>query len=346
VVAEPSASSWVEAAVKRVDARLQELFASKRAESLRISPEAPELIDAVAELTMRGGKRLRPLALYASFVAVHGDGGAGATLDASAALELLQSYFLIQDDWMDGDEQRRGGASVHSALARKHHHAQLGASLAILASDLAAGFAWELISAAPFPPARLTEALAAFGRMHFEVVCGQQLDLLGHADVALMHQLKTGSYTVRGPLRMGALLGDASSEQLSALDRFGAPLGLAFQLRDDLLGAFGDRAAVGKPVGNDLRAGKRTALVAEARTALSPSDAIVLDAVLGKPDASDAAMDRAVQVLLASGVRERLEARIAALLDEARRALEQAALSAEGTAMLGQLAHKLANRAS
>jgi geranylgeranyl diphosphate synthase type I len=206
------------------------------------------------------------------------------------------------------------------------------------------GFAWELIALSPFPEARLREALAAFGQMHFEVVCGQQLDLLGHPDVALVHNLKTGSYTVRGPLRLGALLANAAAEQLAALERFGAPLGLAFQLRDDLLGAFGSAGATGKPVGNDLRAGKRTALLSEARAVLSGEALAAVDAVAGRADASDAAVARATEVLLGSGVRERLERKISALLVEARGALQTAPLSREGSAMLDALATALAMR--
>ncbi|MFI5306473.1 MAG: polyprenyl synthetase family protein [Polyangiales bacterium] len=339
-------TSFVNGVVERVNARLAELFASKIAIARSTSPEAEQLVSASAELTMRGGKRLRPAALYAGFVAVDAAGDPSRTLDVSAALELLQTYFLIQDDWMDGDEQRRGGPSVHAAFAHARGNAQLGASLAILASDLMSGFAWELIASAPFPERRLRQALAAFGQMHFEVVCGQQLDLLGHTEVALVHNLKTGSYTVRGPLRLGALLADAGAEQLAALERFGAPLGLAFQLRDDLLGAFGSASATGKPVGNDLRAGKRTALLSEARALLSSSGLAVVDAVAGKSDASDAAVARATEVLLGSGVRERLEAKIATLLGEAREALRRAPLSREGTAMLDALATALAMRDS
>jgi geranylgeranyl diphosphate synthase type I len=344
VTAGGSGTGWIGGVVERVDARLEAFFAAKRAEASRTSPEAGALVEATAELTMRGGKRLRPAALYAGFVAVQPDGDPARTLDASAALELLQSYLLIQDDWMDADEERRGGPSVHAAFSRKHADARLGASLAILAADLACGFAWELLSTAPFPAARLREGMAAFANMHFEVVCGQQLDLLGHPDTALVQQLKTGSYTVRGPLRLGALLADASAAQLAALERFGAPLGVAFQLRDDLLGVFGSQDRVGKPVGNDLRAGKHTALVSEARALLSAQDAAALDAVLGEADASEQAVERAIGVLQGSGVRERIESRIADLLAEACGALQQAPLGAEGGAMLGQLAMKLANR--
>jgi geranylgeranyl diphosphate synthase type I len=337
-------ASWLGDVRVRVEAYLRDFFEEKRNAARGTTPEACELIDAVAELTMRGGKRLRPAALYAAYRAVCADGDPASTTRASAALEVLQSYLLIQDDWMDGDLQRRGGPSVHAALTARRGDARLGASLAILAADMASGFAWELISAAPFPPTRLREALAAFGHTHFEVLCGQQLDLLGHADIGLVNHLKTGSYTVRGPLRLGGLLGDASAAQLEALERFGEPLGVAFQLRDDLLSAFGQAEAIGKPVGNDLKAGKRTALLLEARTRLSPNEHAVLDSVLGNAQASEAEVARACDVLLASGARERLEARLAQLLEQAHAALHSGPLDASGAALLGELAAMLAKR--
>lgn len=336
--------SWLGDVRARVDAYLQRFFDDKRSDARRTSPEACELIDAIAELTMRGGKRLRPAALYAAYRAVRADGDAASTSAASASLELLQTYLLVQDDWMDDDLERRGGPSVHAALIARRGDARLGASLAILAADMASGFAWELISAVPFPDTRLREALAAFGRMHFEVLCGQQLDLLAHGDIALVNHLKTGSYTVRGPLRLGALLGDASAEQLSALERFGEPLGMAFQIRDDLLSAFGDPRAVGKPVGNDLKAGKRTALLAEARKQLAPAELAAVDAVIGNAQATAAQVAHACDALIASGVRDRLEARVSQLLEQALAALRSAPLAPGGTALLSELATKLAQR--
>ncbi|MGD8860033.1 MAG: polyprenyl synthetase family protein [Myxococcales bacterium] len=339
-----SDEDWLASVVQRVDLRLTQYFGEQRALALATSPRAPELVEAVADLTMRGGKRLRPAALYAGFLAVDGEGDPADTLDASAALELLQTYLLIQDDWMDRDEERRGGPAVHAALQARHGDGHLGASLAILAADIASGCAWELLAAAPFPPSRLREALALFGRMHFEVVCGQQLDLVQHGDVALVHHLKTGSYTVRGPLSLGALLADGSEAQLQALERFGEPLGVAFQLRDDLLGAFGDARAVGKPIGNDLRAGKHTSLVAEARTLLRGDDRRALDAVLGRAGASDEEVARATDALLRSGARERVEARLSSLLEQAREALQGAPLSERGVGLLSDLLSRLTVR--
>jgi geranylgeranyl diphosphate synthase type I len=329
-----------------VDARLVAYFDAARARADAVSPEAGTLTDAIAAFTLRGGKRLRAMALYAGYCAAcrDDDYDPAEVLDAAAALELLQSYLLIQDDWMDGDEERRGGPSVHAALGARLGDRALGASLAILASDIASGFAWELIASAPFPSSRTREAMLAFGQMHFEVVAGQQLDLLGHTNVELVHQLKTGSYTVRGPLRLGALLADASAEHLAALERFGTPLGVAFQLRDDLLGTFGAQGEVGKPVGNDLRAGKRTALIAEARTTLDADQTRALERVLGNAQASDAEVAEVTRVLLASGARERLEARALALLAEADAVLATAPLAAPGVALLRTLAARLVQR--
>lgn len=329
-----------------VNARLTAFLREQEALAQATSPRAPELVGALAELTRRGGKRLRPVVLYAGYRAAGGGEDVAPALDACASLELLQTYLLIQDDWMDGDDERRGGPSVHAALRRVHGDPHLAESLAILAADLAAGFAFELIARAPFPPARLHEALAVYGRMHFEVVCGQQLDLCKHDDVALTHQLKTGSYTVRGPLALGALLAGGSAAQLAALERFGAPVGVAFQLRDDLLGTFGDKAAVGKPVGADLRAGKRTALVAEAHAILPADERAPLERVLGNAAASEAELSAATALLERCGARRRVEERLAELERAARAALQDASIAPEGRALLSGLLDVLLRRES
>lgn len=339
---------WVSEVTTGVNTRLEEFFAQKLAHACELSPRAPELIRAVEDLTMRGGKRLRPLAIYAGFRATSArvnEFDWQAILTLGAAIELLQTYLLIQDDWMDGDEQRRGGLSTHSAFTRQMNDPRLGASLAILAGDVAMGFAIELLHATQFPPNRTCEALRSFGHMHMEVVFGQQLDLLGHEDVTLTQHLKTGSYTLRGPIALGALLADASAAQLHALMQFAQPLGIAFQLRDDLLSTFGDPVKTGKPVGHDLREGKQTALVAEARRLLSATDRACLDRVLGDRDASPESIHAAMRMLEYSGARARVEAKLASRLSEARSALETAhGLQASGSEMLLELVERTALR--
>ncbi len=237
---------------------------------------------------------MRPAVLVAAFHAVSPEGAVGRTLDASAAVELLQTYLLIHDDWMDQDTVRRGGPSVPAAMRARFGDAHLGNCMAVLAGDLASAWAFELLLASPFPDGREREGYAAFLRMEQEVFFGQHLDLVGSADVSRMHQLKTGSYTVRGPLSLGALLGGASGDQLAGLERFGEPLGLAFQLRDDLLGTFGEASTMGKPTGGDLRRGRQTSVVQAAREVLDPDAWAPIGAVLGRTDATDAEVARAV----------------------------------------------------
>lgn len=339
---------WASQVIARVNARLQKFFAEQMVHARKLSPRGPELVEAVADLTMRGGKRLRPLVIFAGFRATsplitERDWQSIVTLGAS--IELLQSYLLIQDDWMDNDDQRRGGPSTYAAMRRHFKDERLGASLTILASDVAMGFALELLHGTRFPSGRTREALHAFGSMHMEVVFGQQLDLLAHEDVALTQHLKTGSYTMRGPMGLGALLADASPDQLRELMRFAQPLGIAFQLRDDVLGTFGDPAVTGKPVGHDLREGKYTALISEARVLLSSTERERLDAVLGDRSASLESVQSVVRMLDTSGARARVEATLSARLSEARRALTAASsLVPEGVGMLFELLDRTALR--
>lgn len=335
---------WLDEVRSGVDARLAQFFEAEAASAKTIAPEAIELVDAIAALTMRGGKRLRPAVLVAAFCSVAPEREWSVTLPACAGLEMLQSYLLIHDDWMDGDEQRRGGPAVHAAIAEKHGDAHLGASLAVLAGDLASAYAQRLVLESFDSAARAQDMLAAFVRMQVEVVMGQSLDLLAIADVSRMQQLKTGSYTVAGPLRLGALIGGASDAQMQALEAFGAPLGEAFQVRDDLLGTFGDPRATGKPSGNDVRAGKRTALVRECERLLQGNERELLARVLGKRDASDAEVASVTELFVKSGARKNVEQRLAMLLDAACSALETTLLADPGRAMLRELADALAIR--
>ncbi|MET0388715.1 MAG: polyprenyl synthetase family protein [Polyangiales bacterium] len=340
-------NSWAEQVIARVNARLSSFFADKRELAVGLTPHAAELVDAVAELTMRGGKRTRALAIYAGYRAAAEqptDAGFDAVVSLGAAVELLQSYLLIQDDWMDDDEERRGGPATHVSLTRHYGDPKLGASMAILAGDVAVGFAFELLHATHVPDRCAAAARAAFTKMHFEVVCGQQLDLLGHETVTLTHHLKTGSYTVRGPVTLGALAGDASDAQLHALEEFGRPLGIAFQLRDDILGTFGDTRTTGKPAGHDLREGKNTALVAAARKLLGSAERERLAQVFGRRDADDVSLRAVTELLERCGARAQVEAELRDQLDTARAALSDASLASAGVALLLELSDRIAVR--
>ncbi len=341
--------SWTGQIVEHVNDHLRLYLEEKRTQVAALSPVAHELVDAASGLTMRGGKRFRCLVMYAGFRACGGPNEPARLLDLSASIELLQTYLLIQDDWMDCDSERRGGPAVHAAFATQRNDSHLGASLAILAADLAVGFAFELLHRSIPGCPRSADVLAAYARMHTEVVCGQQLDLLEHPEVERTHDLKTGSYTVRGPLSLGAFNANANDAQLAALDRFGRPLGIAFQLRDDLLGTFGDPKLTGKPAGHDLREGKNTSLVREARALLGGSARAgaewqKVERVLGNAKATAAELDEATRILETSGARSRVEGQLGTLADEAEQALAGSSLAADGVGMLRELLNKLTLR--
>jgi geranylgeranyl diphosphate synthase, type I len=275
------------------------------------------MVAAARDLTVRGGKRFRPALLLSVYRGLAPDAGLEPALRAGVALELLQSYLLIQDDWIDGDTTRRGGPSAHARLARELGGAHVGASSAILASDFTFGLALAEMLAIEVPPARRLRALEALVVTHRDVVIGQQMDVLGRAeDVERMHDLKTGSYTVRGPLAIGAALAGASPRAQAALARYAAPVGVAFQLRDDLLGAFAARAQTGKPEGGDFAAGKRTAVIVEAERRLDAPGRRALARVLGKP-AGARPLAEARIALERCGVREAVERRLARLCERA-----------------------------
>jgi geranylgeranyl diphosphate synthase type I len=333
---------WMDEIRRLVDDRLRDFFVAKLHEASELSPLASELVTEVRDLTMRGGKRLRPIVAAAGYRAAHGPGSAAPTVDVGAALELLQTYLLIHDDWMDEDDERRGGPAVHYVFQQRHGHEHLGASLGILAGDLASTFGWELFADSAFPDGRRDEAFRLFVRIQKEVFAGQQLDLMANDDVERMHDLKTGSYTTRGPAELGGLLGGGGPAAMRSLRDWSAPLGVAFQLRDDLLSTFGDASQTGKP-GDDLRHGKNNAVVAAFRR-LGPNEAqrSAVDAVWGNCSATDAMVDEATRAL--ADARASVETRLSFLTDEANSAIAASAFDDEAKSLLEAVTRRLTDR--
>ncbi len=339
-----SVESFLLEVKQRVDQHLSRYFEQKRERARQLSEPSVQLVDALENFTMRGGKRTRPAVLIAGHLAVAKNTDVEALLGPCAGLELLQSYLLVHDDWMDQDDERRGGPSLHKVFGDRTGNRHLGASVAILAGDLGNGFAIELVAGAKMPEAYRADALRVFWEMQQDVVWGQQLDLIAYEDVALIQRLKTGSYSVRGPLLLGAVIGGANAAQRAALERYADPVGQAFQGRDDVLGVFGAPEKTGKPAGNDLRAGKRTALIEEAEKRLNQDAFAPITRVLGKADAADADIAAAMELLERSGARAAVEQRVEKQCEEAQAALQNAGLTDEGTRLLEQLARKFAFR--
>jgi geranylgeranyl diphosphate synthase type I len=334
---------------REVEARLRALLDARLDELSRHGPDVAAMAKALFDLCLRGGKRLRPALLAVGYRAATRSADLDRALDAGVALELLHSYLLVHDDWMDGDVVRRGGPSVHAALTRRFRDAHRGNSAAILAGDYAVGLATEVLSELELPSGQHGPVFGCFAQMQTDAIIGQGLDIAAATrDPEAVYALKTGSYTVRGPLRLGALLGRADSRVLRALDRFAVPIGIAFQLRDDLLSAFGDPSTTGKALGNDLRAGKRTPLVQHAMKRARGRELAALKAVFGERSASNAAVEKALAVIERTGARDAVEARIEELKRTALAALPaergRRGITREGAELLSGAADALTAR--
>lgn len=336
------AAAWLDDSRTRVERRLEAFFVDKLAQAEGVDDHARSLVEELRVFTLRGGKRIRPALVALGYRLFAGAAEIPEPIwSAATALELLQSHLLIQDDWMDRDEERRGGPTLHAALGAKSEDPHHTASISILASDLAIAYAFELLTTHA-PPACAAQAAYALSRIEERVVLGQLLDLERAGGVETMHRLKTAEYTVSGPLRMGAILAGADDSALGLSEQIGVPLGVAFQLRDDLLGTFG--SGTGKSASNDLRRGKRTALIEDAQAHAKKEDLEDLTGALGRADATEAEVEAARRVLERVGSKARVEARAKALEEEAVRVIEEGLPAGEAREILLSFVALLSDR--
>jgi geranylgeranyl diphosphate synthase type I len=353
-------SEWDSAGFRdRVQSALDD-FLEEQAERLKpLGPDAARLLDE-ARLSVSGGKRFRAAFCYWGYQAVAPDrpGDEDALIRACAALELLHASALVHDDLMDASDTRRGRPATHRQFARDHQVAgwrgdpeQYGAAAAILLGDLLLSWADELLRRCGLPLEQVSPALDVFDVCRSEVIAGQFLDVSvqarGRADVdtaMTVLRYKSAKYSIERPLHIGAALAGAGPETMAGLTAFGLPLGEAFQLRDDLLGVFGDPAATGKPAGDDLIEGKRTVLVALALDAASGADAARLDASLGR-SLDDAQVAELRDVIDSSGAHAQVEAVIGELAELALAALDRAHIDDRARRVLRELASAVTDRA-
>lgn len=324
------------------------------------SPHLLELIDILRGFLFAGGKRIRPLMCICGWRAAGGQGTPEPVLRAAASLELFHAFALIHDDVMDSSAARRGHPTVHRTLADRHQHRgiaadaeRFGTNAAILLGDLALTWADEMFHTADFTPDQTRATRPVLDAMRTEVMFGQYLDLVatgrptGDVDHALaVSRFKTAKYTVERPLHVGAALAGAGPAVMDACTAYALPLGEAFQLRDDLLGVFGNPAATGKSVVDDLREGKCTVLMALAVRAATPAQLRLLREVVGRPDIDERQADAVRTVLEATGARQEVERMIAHRLRTAVAALDAAPFPDTVAAVLRRLARIVSERTS
>ncbi len=254
----------------KFDPVLEDFLLGKVEEAGKIRPELARMLEVCTEFVMAGGKRLRPAFVYHSWKAVSGIGNENVILKAAIPLELVHAGALIHDDVMDNSDLRRGKPTVHKVFEKEMGNAEVGRSLAIVAGDMVLALADEAFSAYPDFGGNFKAARMCFDEMCKEINYGQHLDVvanllpgIGEDWIMQVMRYKTAGYTVEKPLLIGAILGGASPKLLSRISEFGVNLGVAFQIKDDLLGMFGSKEKVGKPVDSDLKEGKKTLLTAK-----------------------------------------------------------------------------------
>ncbi|WP_433781757.1 polyprenyl synthetase family protein [Actinomycetospora sp. CA-101289] len=345
-----------------VTADLADYLADRRHACAEIAEEYAGAVDDLTRFVLAGGKRLRPTFAWWGWRAAGGVDAPAAVLRAVSALELIQACALVHDDLIDDSATRRSEPTVHARWAARHADAawagdptRFGAAVAILLGDVALAWADDMLHESGLDLAALARVRPPWRAMRTEVLGGQFLDVQGHAssdsspETALrISRYKTAAYTVERPLHLGAALAGADDRTVSALRRYGTDLGVAFQLRDDLLGVFGDPAVTGKPAGDDLREGKLTLLVALSRAHPDRRTAAVVERAVGDPDLDVAGVDAAREALVALGVVDDVERRITELTAsavDAVRGADAPTLTAPAPERLADLAIAATRRA-
>ncbi len=326
-----------------------------------ISVDLVPLSEALDEF-LSGGKRLRPAFCYWGWRGAGGDANDPAldeaAIRAASSLEFLQACALIHDDVMDGSATRRGRPAVHHRFASLHRESEwlgtpdtFGVGAAILLGDLCLSWADQALLTSGMPADALRRAKVVYDEMRTELMAGQYLDLLeqarggGSIDRALrVVQYKSAKYTIERPLHIGAALAGASPELTDAYTAYGLPLGEAFQMRDDVLGVFGDPKETGKPAGDDLREGKRTVLIATALDRATKTQATVVRTQLGDPYLDAAGLEALRSVICDTGALAFVEQQIQTRLNDALAAAASPLIESVAQRFLTDLAHAATSR--
>jgi geranylgeranyl diphosphate synthase type I len=356
--------------VRLVD-RVQNRIASFLAERSSILAAIAGDLAPLAEFSrqfLSGGKRFRAQFAYWGWRAAGGEDDSHAMetiVQVASSLELFQAAALVHDDIIDSSDMRRGAPSAHKRFETFHRESgftgspeEFGRAAAILLGDLLLGWSDEFLDdALESATAQVRRGVRRqFNRMRTDVMAGQYLDILEERawlrmpEAELLERAqrvivyKSAKYSVEAPLLIGAALAEARPAQLETLSAFGLPLGIAYQLRDDLLGVFGDSAVTGKPSGDDLREGKRTVLIAVARRSLPASARRVLDELLGDPALSADQVGTLQRTILECGAVDEVEGMIDRHVERANGALDEAALDGAAVEHLRSMTRRVTER--
>ncbi|WP_236984041.1 MULTISPECIES: bifunctional (2E,6E)-farnesyl/geranyl diphosphate synthase [Mycobacterium] len=346
--------------------QLRQYLRGRRSESSFLGADYHELTGWLEDFALTGGKRLRPVFAYWGWDAVTTEPPDPEVLLLFSALELLHAFALVHDDVIDGSATRRGRPTAHVHFAALHRERrwqgpadQFGVSAAILLGDITHAWANDIVARTALDPGARVRVERVWSDIRTEVLGGQYLDIIAEAappasaeeSVAAAMKVatyKTACYTVTRPLQLGAAAAADRPDIAAAFQSFGTDLGVAFQLRDDVLGVFGDPAVTGKPSGDDLRSGKRTVLLAEATRLAEKSDPLAANLLRSSigTDLTDAQVHELRAVIAGVGALAAAEDRIAELTGRALATLASAPITASAKTGLSELAQLATDRSA
>lgn len=352
--------------VSRVDSRLDEFLTDHTPLLTEVSEDLAPFVE-YSRTFLSGGKRFRARCALLGYATIQ-ESVPDLAIDVACALEVFHAAALVHDDIMDNSDTRRGAPSVHRLFETLHSGSRwsgdgerFGTNSALLLGDLLLAFSDELFAAGVSAEPDAAKRIASrneFNRMRLDVTAGQYLDITEEVAWPVIDKLdalsraqrvviyKSAKYSIEAPLVIGAALAGASDVQLTTLRHIGLPLGIAFQLRDDILGVFGDPAVTGKPAGDDLREGKRTVLIALAQQELPNSAIKLMDELLGDPELTDQQITTLQQTLISSGAVAAVENMISEQVRQAHQAIESADLGDSARAALCELADVVTKRSA
>ncbi len=283
-----------------VESELEKFFI-KKIENVNIDDEIKKMVEVIREYTMRGGKRLRPILTIVSYKLYDGK-NESEIIKAAGSLELVQSYLLIHDDIIDESDLRRGKPTVHKIYSKKCE--KFGRDMAIIAGDLASMYAQEILSSTEFERKDLVNALYKLSEIVENTGYGQILDVVSsyredfsENDLLKLHTYKTAKYTIEGPMIIGSIL--AGNYDFKMISDYSIPVGIAFQLQDDVLGLFGNEIEIGKPVTSDLEEGKKTLLILKASE--KDENRSIIKKILGKKNITMEELETVRKIVRNSG---------------------------------------------
>lgn len=337
-----------------VDNKLAEFFNDRIQDSAELSPFSEEIMQIIRDYTLRGGKRVRAALLFYGAKAIS-DLNDEDLQKASICMELVQSYLLIHDDIMDQDALRRNGPTVHTSytkLARKYKRfdkEHFGNTMAIAAGDICSCLANLLLIQTNFDPKNKLSATKKLNQMMHKVIHGQVIDVLNdHSstedDILFGYALKTATYTVQGPLEIGAMLAGATNEQLQSIADYSIPLGKAFQIQDDILDLFADEKKLGKPVGSDIREGKPTLLITKTLQNADPKDKKFIQSMLGNHKISEKQLEKVRCIIRRSGALSYCKNLAKSYIYDAKQALTRANFQQKGKLFMQNIADYMLDR--